>query len=120
MQRGLARWARLGHLNIFSTTNDPQLEDHWIVEHVIHPDYELSARYNDIALFRLEKEVKFSKYVRPICLNADPLINPTVQIATGWGQIYTGELTMVAFFLAILLFITINVNFCFIFYRWAT
>lgn len=96
MRRGLARWARLGDLNIASTADEAQPEDYRIIEHVLHPEYKPPAQYNDIALFLLEKEVEFSKYVRPICLNSDPLINPTVQIATGWGQIYTGKFILIA------------------------
>lgn len=96
MQRGLARWARLGDLNIASTADEARPENYRIIEHILHPEYEPPAQYNDIGLFLLEKDVEFSKFIRPICLNSDPLINPTVQIATGWGQIYTGKFILIA------------------------
>jgi len=79
-------------LDIKSTTDFAEPKDFRIVEHVTHPDYKptVDKRYNDIALFRLETDVIFSSYIRPICVNADPLLNPSPQIATGWGRTATG------------------------------
>lgn len=74
-------------------TDNARPKDYRIVQHVIHSDYKPPSLYNDIALFRLEVDVEFTAYVRPICLNSDPLLNPTVQIATGWGRTSTGFLT---------------------------
>lgn len=90
-----ARWARLGDFDIQSTTDFAQPRDYEIIEHVPHPDYERSKRYNDIALFQLDTAVEFSVFVRPICLNSDPSWNPSPQIATGWGAISTGWLFQV-------------------------
>ncbi|XP_015380197.1 PREDICTED: venom protease-like isoform X1 [Diuraphis noxia] len=87
----VARWVRLGVLerviNESNTVDRPK--DYHIVEHVIHPDYNPPSLYNDIALFRLERNVIFSEKVRPICLNTDPSLTPLKQIATGWGRIST-------------------------------
>jgi len=88
----IMQWARLGDLNVVTDTDIAQPKDYRIVEHVIHPDYKPPLKYNDIALFRLETEVEFTAYIRPICLNTDPAINPEVLIATGWGK--TGEATL--------------------------
>lgn len=88
-----ARWARLGELNFLTDTDDARPKDYKIVQRVIHPDYRRTMLYNDIALFRLEEDVTFSPYVRPICLNADPYVQSTDQqkvMGTGWGQIYQG------------------------------
>jgi len=85
----LARWARLGDLDIVSQTDDARPADYAIVQHVLHPNYKISQRYNDIALFRLEKDVELSAYVRPICLNVHQYKNPTQQVATGWGRTST-------------------------------
>jgi len=52
----------------------------------MHPDYKPREHYNDIALFRLETDVKFSSYVKPICLNSDDSLKPPDAIATGWGR----------------------------------
>jgi transmembrane serine protease 9 len=86
----VARWARLGDLNTIVNTDNAQHKDYRIMEHVLHPDYKPPSLYNDIALFRLKEVVEFTSYIRPICLNFDPMLNPTVQIATGWGRTSTG------------------------------
>ncbi|XP_015364029.1 PREDICTED: venom protease-like isoform X1 [Diuraphis noxia] len=87
-----ARWARLGVLErVVNEDNAVQPKDYRIVEHVIHPEYKPPSLYNDIALFRLERDVVFSEDVRPICLNTetDLSLTPLKQIATGWGRIST-------------------------------
>lgn len=78
---------RLGEYDIESTNDLAQPKDYKIVKFVTHPEYK---RYNDIALILLDSDVEFSAFVRPICLNSDPLSNPLMQIATGWGKIFTG------------------------------
>jgi len=87
----LATWARLGDLNLVTTTEFSKPADYKIVEHVMHPDYKPREHYNDIALFRLETEVKFSSYVKPICLNSDESLKPPDAIATGWGRTGSAE-----------------------------
>lgn len=85
-----AKWARLGDLDLKSTADKSQPADYKIVQHVLHPEYTVAEHYNDIALFRLNSNVKFSSFVRPICLNVDPSLNPAQQIATGWGRTGSG------------------------------
>ncbi|KAL4098818.1 hypothetical protein QTP88_023346 [Uroleucon formosanum] len=87
-----ARWARLGVLErVVNEDNVVQPNDYRIVQHVIHPEYRSPSLYNDIALFRLERDVVISDDVRPICLNTDTDLSstPLRQIATGWGRIST-------------------------------
>lgn len=84
------QWARLGDLDIDSTEDNARPKDYRIVKHVIHPNYKRSERYNDIALFQLETNAEFSQYVRPICLNTDPSLDPDQMIATGWGKTASG------------------------------
>lgn len=82
----MARWARLGDLNIILTTDDARPKDYRIVRRVIHPCFKPPLSYNDVALFQLEKNVEFSEYVMPICLNSDPSLEPRIQVATSWGK----------------------------------
>ncbi|XP_050545995.1 venom protease-like isoform X2 [Daktulosphaira vitifoliae] len=85
---GISRWVRLGELNYADETDDAKPEDYDIILRVSHPDYRQTvSRYNDIALYKLAKEVIFSEYILPICLNADPSLVTNELIATGWGQI---------------------------------
>lgn len=80
---------RLGDLNLNKTTEDAQPEDFRISETILHPEYnrsnEETYRYNDIALIKLNKTVKFNPYIRPACLSNIPEI-PTKFVATGWGK----------------------------------
>ncbi|XP_050421565.1 venom protease-like [Adelges cooleyi] len=85
-----ARWVRLGDLNIDTDTDNARPSNYEIVKRVIHPNYQPPSLYNDIALFRLNKNVEFSSYVRPLCLNIDRSLTPTRAVATGWGQIQSG------------------------------
>ncbi|XP_022172614.1 serine protease snake-like [Myzus persicae] len=81
-----ANWARLGELDYLSETDDARPKDYKIVQRIIHPNYKSTSLYHDIALFRLERDVDFSPFVRPICLNTDNMLRPPAIIATGWGK----------------------------------
>lgn len=67
-------------------TDDARPKDYKIEQRIIHPNYKKPSSYNDIALFRLEQNVEFSEYVRPLCLNTDQSLNPPLMAATGWGK----------------------------------
>jgi len=96
-----AKWARLGELDYNSETADARPTDYEIVERIIHPNYKSPSLYNDIALFRLERDVHFSAYVRPICLNADNILTPSAVTATGWGK--TASCKLVLYFIQYIL-----------------
>ncbi|XP_026816313.1 serine protease snake-like [Rhopalosiphum maidis] len=87
-----AIWARLGDLDYDSESDEANPKDYKIVERIIHPNYKAPSFYNDIALFRLERDVDFSPFIRPICLNTDHYLRPPAIIATGWGRVDTAEL----------------------------
>lgn len=56
-------------------------------EHVyFYNDSELYKRPHDIALIRLDREVEFNWYIRPICLNTQLDIELTELTAAGWGK----------------------------------
>uniref|UniRef100_A0A2H8TSH9 Serine protease snake n=1 Tax=Melanaphis sacchari TaxID=742174 RepID=A0A2H8TSH9_9HEMI len=90
-----AQWARLGDLDYLSETDEARPKDYRIVERIVHPNYKPPSLYNDIALFRLERDVDFSPFVRPICLNTDHYLTPPAIIATGWGRTETGKLIFI-------------------------
>lgn len=87
-----AQWVRLGDLDYISETDEARPKDYKIVERIVHPNYKPPSLYNDIALFRLERDVEFSAFVRPICLNTDHSFRPPAIIATGWGRTETASL----------------------------
>lgn len=82
----MASWVRLGDLNIFSNTDDDNAKEYDIIETVVHPDYNPSYVYNDIALFRLEMDVEVSAHIRPLCLNANSSLRYKKASAAGWGR----------------------------------
>lgn len=79
----------LGEYNKRSTANDEQglsrPTRYTIIEIITHPDFkDLSVlRYNDIALFRLNKDVEINEYIRPICLHTENQL-PKTAITTGY------------------------------------
>lgn len=95
--RGVARWAYLGDLTDSSRVDSRRSRDYQIAEHILHPCYRPPSVYNDIALFRLELDVRFSEYIRPICLNSDPYLEPYMQVATSWGKTSFGQFLLYNF-----------------------
>lgn len=89
-QYGVARWARLGEYNIHSTEDEdvqnsgPEVYE--IIERIDHPQYKSPRLYNDIALYKLDRDVSFNEFIRPCCLSYNPQENYHVAIATGWGH----------------------------------
>ncbi|XP_071451963.1 serine protease snk-like [Hetaerina americana] len=66
--------------------------DYKISRVIKHPNYRPPAKYNDIALLKLEKPIrKFTRLVRPACLYNKPTFNANSATATGWGRIDFAE-----------------------------
>ncbi|XP_016929214.3 serine protease grass-like [Drosophila suzukii] len=59
---------------------------------IVHPSY-YHFTQNDIALFRLDREVQYTDYIKPICLltNYNPLNSISSLTATGWGTTENGS-----------------------------
>ncbi|XP_069679769.1 serine protease snake-like [Periplaneta americana] len=85
-EKGPAKWVRLGEMNFDVTDDDAKPQDFTIAEMILHPDYKLPARYNDIALFKLNKKVVFDAYIRPACLQVDKDFKDKRGIAIGYGR----------------------------------
>ncbi|KAM8877829.1 uncharacterized protein ACB058_003518 [Synchiropus picturatus] len=64
-----------------------------IAEIILHPNYSSSTSDNDIALVKLSKQVRRSKFVKPVCLAASQSEVPagTMSWVTGWGSTAEGE-----------------------------
>nr|XP_017007803.2 melanization protease 1-like [Drosophila takahashii] len=58
---------------------------------ITHPRY-VHHSQNDIALFRLSRQVEYTAFIKPICLltNYNPLDHIRSLTATGWGTTETG------------------------------
>jgi Trypsin. len=62
-----------------------------VVEIIRHPDYKPPAKYNDIALLKLDRHVEFNEFIRPACLYTSDTFEVTKTVATGWGKIDYGK-----------------------------
>ncbi|KAG8327082.1 serine-type endopeptidase activity protein [Homalodisca vitripennis] len=83
---GLARWVRLGDLDISTDKDDARPQQFEIIERIVHSGYKAPAFYNDIVLFRLDRAAVFDDYVRPACLHTGMADLTGVGVATGWGR----------------------------------
>jgi len=76
---------RLGEYNIERDNDGADPEDFGVQRVIVHPNYLKAFKYNDIALLRLNRDVRFNKFIRPACLPTDNNIRGR-PIATGWGR----------------------------------
>lgn len=78
-------FARLGEwdtstdidIDFSSVTGKVQSDEHVdvaIEKSIVHPEYNVAAKKNDIALLRLIRNVKFSQFILPICLPTNPSV----------------------------------------------
>jgi len=83
--------ARLGGLNL-KVTNEGARPKNYLVEEIFrHPDYKPPAKYNDIALLKLDRPVEFNEFIRPACLYTSNTFQVNKTVATGWGKIDYGK-----------------------------
>ncbi|XP_076121815.1 polyserase-2-like [Alosa pseudoharengus] len=59
---------------------------------VRHPDYDSVSNDNDVALVRLSSPVRYTSYIKPVCLaaSASTFITGTKSWVTGWGFVQQG------------------------------
>lgn len=89
-ENGPAIIVKLGAVDL--KDNGPNVQLIPISQFKTHPSYKSSEKYNDIALIRLQKEIKFNEFVRPACLNTEPLqsLQWKQAIASGFGKTQYG------------------------------
>ncbi|XP_013176913.1 PREDICTED: proclotting enzyme-like isoform X2 [Papilio xuthus] len=79
--------ARLGDHNI-RTNTETQHEERKIKRVVRHRGFNMQTLYNDVAILTLDKPVKFSKTIRPICLpSGNRAYAGQVATVIGWGSL---------------------------------
>uniref|UniRef100_A0A182YRJ8 Peptidase S1 domain-containing protein n=1 Tax=Anopheles stephensi TaxID=30069 RepID=A0A182YRJ8_ANOST len=82
---------RLGDINLYDDSDDEYAQQLKIVEIIRHPEHRFSSRYHDLALLRLERNVKLHDTVAPGCLwNDEEIPFPSME-ATGWGSTGFGQ-----------------------------
>ncbi|XP_011143573.1 venom protease isoform X2 [Harpegnathos saltator] len=86
---GVAKWARIGDLNLARMNDNARPQTIRIVERISHPDYKIPSVYHDIAIIKLETPVTYTMWARPACLPVD--LPDTgygdTAVATGWGRL---------------------------------
>jgi secreted trypsin-like serine protease len=65
----------------------PTKQELEIAEAIAHADYSAQTKYNDIALLKLAKPIKFDAKVRPACLNTKADLKWDKAIAIGFGKL---------------------------------
>lgn len=88
-RKGRAKWLRLGDFDILSKEDDnqdhAQPQEYEITEIIQHPEFRKPNRYNnDIALYKLDRDVVFNEFIRPICLQTDNEFETSAATLTGW------------------------------------
>uniref|UniRef100_A0A3Q4H3L6 Peptidase S1 domain-containing protein n=1 Tax=Neolamprologus brichardi TaxID=32507 RepID=A0A3Q4H3L6_NEOBR len=63
-----------------------------VVKIILHPNYDSESYDNDIALLKVSSPVRFTDYIRPVCLAASGSVfnNGTDSWVTGWGTVKEG------------------------------
>lgn len=81
----------MGDLNLKLSNEGAQPVNYLVVDIIRHPDYKPPAKYNDIALLKLDRRVEFNDFIRPACLYARDTFDVNKTVATGWGRINYGK-----------------------------
>ncbi|XP_018562471.1 venom protease-like [Anoplophora glabripennis] len=61
-------------------------QDFSVKRAALHPNYNYSHTYNDIALIEIEKNISFTEKIYPACLYLQSDV-PNSMIVTGWGKL---------------------------------
>ncbi|KAF7282590.1 hypothetical protein GWI33_002311 [Rhynchophorus ferrugineus] len=83
LKYGDAEHVRMGIVHVDDKAN---LQEFHIVQRIPHPDYTATAHYHDIGLVKLCRPVQFNEWVRPACLQTQPVLVGGPLIVTGWGD----------------------------------
>uniref|UniRef100_A0A0A9X0K6 Serine protease snake n=3 Tax=Lygus hesperus TaxID=30085 RepID=A0A0A9X0K6_LYGHE len=83
---GKAQFVRLGELDTSSDRDGANPIVLKISELINHEGWNGMELYNDIALYKLERDVTLTPYIRPICLQVDHTLTASAGLATGWGH----------------------------------
>lgn len=79
-----SKFVKVGDITRRDNVHDTELFE--IIEIIRHPNYATSAVDDDIVLFKLDRDIEFNEFTRPICLPQNDE-KPEKMIATGWGYV---------------------------------
>lgn len=85
---------RLGDTDLYRDDEPSSPTTYNVVDVKAHPDFNRVGFYNDIAILKLDKPVRKSKYVIPLCLPNKQVLNENFvgrsATVVGWGSTYYG------------------------------
>ena len=84
IEKGKAKFVKIGDL-----TRPNSTYTYKIIERIKYPTFTLKTFDNDIALFKLDRDVEFNDNVRPICLPTQDE-TPEQAMFSGWSQQHDG------------------------------
>lgn len=87
---GQPQKVRLGDWNLKRSADEDTTEFD-ISRIIVHPLYNETMLYNDIALLKLREKITFRNTIRPACLFDKDEIPVNKYTATGWGRNETCE-----------------------------
>jgi hypothetical protein len=61
---------RVGELDFSRTDDKASPQDVTVANITIHPEYRAPSFYHDLAILRLREPVKYSQFVKPVCIPA--------------------------------------------------
>lgn len=76
---------RISDHNLYESSDDVNVQERTVAKIFMHPSYNTTSNYHDIALVQLSEKVEISLTTRPACLCIKDPIPTTTVIATGWG-----------------------------------
>lgn len=76
----------MGDLDYGTDNDDAQPQEYNIVRRIPYPKYRYPQKYHDIALLRLDRGIRTSKYVKIACLSNARYHAGKRMTGMGWGQ----------------------------------
>eukprot|EP00094_Tigriopus_californicus_P005848 TCALIF_05636-PA protein Name:"Similar to Sb Serine proteinase stubble (Drosophila melanogaster)" AED:0.18 eAED:0.19 QI:0/-1/0/1/-1/1/1/0/269 len=85
---------RLGEWNVREQSEPFPHEDYEVERKIEHKGYEPATFKNDIALVRLNRDVKYRQHIIPVCLpSPNEVFTDKPAVVVGWGRTAHGQLS---------------------------
>lgn len=86
---------RLGDRFLITEEDDDIAQQHKVEKFIVHPDYKSYYHYNDIAMIKTVKNIVFSRFVVPSCI--DDIDSEQIGYFSDWTVAGYGEVILFYF-----------------------